>query len=1100
MLTIHGGRTRRLWPHMQAMIADARSRDTRCVVLVPEQYTLQAERDLIAGLRLPGFFDIEVLSLSRFVQRLFQQFGAGRVRIDENGKNIAIARALLSCSKKLQYYGRSAQRRGFVAQSGEWIADMKRAEVGPNQLREYAAALPEGAYQDKMSDLAQIFSAYNAILSHKYVDGEDVLARAIESLPLTNAVRDADVFVYGFDMITDDFARLLCAVTQCCHDCHVYLVMEREDAPDGDCFKPVRDSAERLRARLRQSGLRREWLWLPPTTLNAPEDIQYLEKKLLSPSPAPSLQAPENISLFEAPTPYAEAREIAQQITLLLRSGIEPDDIFVLCGSMDAYGATLESVFQSYEIPCYLAVKDQLQYHGLAQLLLSALRCVSGGYRREDIIDLLKSGYAPLEESECWLLENYAARYGIGGARWRQPFTRGEEEERLTAEAARQKLIPLLEQLQSALREAKTGGQSLRAPFDFLMACHVYDTLIIQENRLVAAHMDAEVLRARQVWARLLSLFDQMHEIAGDTRIPGRVMVSLLEAGLLDNQIAALPPTDGCVSIGEIGNLIPAEPKILFACGLDSSVGGGDESTLLSSEEKERMCTDLHAYLGMNDDEHDLMADLDLWKALCAPTEKLYLSYAQASQSGAAQRPAPILSAIRRLFPRMLVLGSVSDEAGTLHPLAPQPTLDEIGRRIRTNTLTGEWRSAWNWLMQSETYRPLAVALARGMQDDSMEENLPEALSKQLFTDRIVTVSRLESYAACPYSHFVEYGLRPQEQQAWGVDARERGTFFHAAMEGFTRTLPENEKWPHIGRKECDAMMDAALRPLVDEWRDSAFTDTARTRAEARRYINICKRVAWVFTRGAAQSRFRPSETEVAFGYPGGPPPLALDLHDGSRVLVRGRIDRIDRFDSGESVYLRVIDYKSGDQRLDAAKIFVGMQLQLLLYLEAALESDRGALPAGAFYQWMGDPLVDQEKKGLIEAELAKRLCLKGVMLSDVQVMEWMDSAKPPVSIEDVLKKDGTPRAGKLVCSLEELNALIGRAHQTAVRLTEEIRRGNIAPSPIVDRSNVARCRLCAFAGVCRRDARSKPLDRRLPDVHLRDLLADPQEENAKKK
>ena len=140
----------------------------------------------------------------------------------------------------------------------------------------------------------------------------------------------------------------------------------------------------------------------------------------------------------------------------------------------------------------------------------------------------------------------------------------------------------------------------------------------------------------------------------------------------------------------------------------------------------------------------------------------------------------------------------------------------------------------------------------------------------------------------------------------------------------------------------------------------------------------------------------------MAFGYPGGPPPLTLHLGDGSHVLVRGRIDRIDRFDNGESVYLRVVDYKSGDQRLDAAKIYLGMQLQLLLYLEAALENDPSAQPAGAFYQWMGDPLVDQEKKSAIETELAKRLCLKGVVLSDVQVLEWMDGGKPPVSIEDV--------------------------------------------------------------------------------------------------
>ena len=191
---------------------------------------------------------------------------------------------------------------------------------------------------------------------------------------------------------------------------------------------------------------------------------------------------------------------------------------------------------------------------------------------------------------------------------------------------------------------------------------------------------------------------------------------------------------------------------------------------------------------------------------------------------------------------------------------------------------------------------------------------------------------------------------------------------------------------------------------------------------------------AWLglFTKGAAQSSFRPQYGEVAFGYPGGPPPLTLNLSDGTKVSVRGRIDRIDRFDSGESVYLRVVDYKSNAQKLDPARINIGMQLQLLLYLEAALAGDRDALPAGAFYQWMGDPLVDQDKQSMIESELAKRLCLKGVMLSDVQVAQWMDASQPPVSIENVFNKDGSPKKGKLVCTLDELYRLIERAHRTA--------------------------------------------------------------------
>ena len=1091
MLTIHGGRTRRLWPRLLETLAASRQENIRCILLVPEQYTLQAERDLIADLHLPGFFDIEVFSLSRFVQRLFQQYCGGRVAINDSGKNIAMSRALFSCSKKLRYYSRSIERRGFVAQSGEWIADMKRAEVSPAQLSEYAESLPDSAYRDKLCDLSLIYDAYNSILSGKYVDGEDALTRAIETLPMSGMVNGADVFIYGFDIITDDFSRLLCAVTACCRDCHVYLVMDREEAPDGDCFKPVRDSAERLRTRLRQCGLRREWLWLASTPLNAPEDIRCLESRLLCPSPTPYDALPTHITLFEAATPYTEAQEIAQQITKLLKDGMLADDIFVLFGSVENYGAVLETVLQAYDIPYYLSIKDQLQYHGASQLLLSALRCVSGGYRREDIIDLLKSGYAPLSDDECWLLENYSVRWGISGARWRAPFTRGEEEERRVPEEARSKLIPLLEQLQEELRLSKTSAESLSAPLRFLQNCRVYETLVVQEGKLVSAHMDAEALRARQVWSRLLALFDQMYEISGEARIPGKTMVNMLEAGLLDNEISALPPTDGRITVGQIGNLIPAEPKALFVCGLDSSMNASGGSGLLSEDEKNTFSADLNAYLGMNEDDHDLMADLDVWKALCAPSQLLYLSYAQATQAGVAQRPAQVISAIRRLFPRMMVYGSVSDAEGSLHPMAPIPVLEEIGIRIRNNTLNGEWLSAWNWLMQSDTYRPMALELVRSMQDTGMEESLPSTVAKQLFTERIVTVSRLESYAACPYSHFVEYGLRPQEQPEWGVDPRDRGNFFHAAMEGFTKALPENEKWPAIGRKECDSMMDAALRPLIENWRDTAFIDTARTRAEARRYINICKRVAWTFTKGAAQSQFRPAEMEVAFGYPGGPPPIRLRLHDGSTVLVRGRIDRIDRFDSGESIYLRVVDYKSGDQKLDAAKIYIGMQLQLLLYLEAALSNDPEAKPAGAFYQWMGDPLIDQEKKAAVETELARRLCLKGVVLGDAQVLEWMDSGKPPIGIEDVLKKDGTPRAGKLVCTLEELDTLIRRAHQTAVKLTEEIRRGGIAASPVVDKSNIIRCQRCAFAGVCRRDSAAHPLDRRLPDVKLAQLLED---------
>ena len=465
------------------------------------------------------------------------------------------------------------------------------------------------------------------------------------------------------------------------------------------------------------------------------------------------------------------------------------------------------------------------------------------------------------------------------------------------------------------------------------------------------------------------------------------------------------------------------------------------------------------------------------------------MSHAQANQAGEPLRAAPAIAAIRRIFPGLTVLGTVEGAQGALHPLAPQPTLDAIGTRLRGGDLHGEWLQAFRWLWQQSDYHGEMLALLSAARDEKREEALAPGMARALFTDRVVSISRLESYAACPYQHFVQYGLRPQERKTWATDERDRGVFYHAAMEGFTRALTAHPSWPNITREDCDALMDAAMQPLTEQWREQAIGDSARARAEGRRYIHVCKRVAWAFTKGAAQSSFRPQYGEVAFGYPGGPPPLTLNLSDGTKVSVRGRIDRIDRFDSGESVYLRVVDYKSSAQKLDPARINIGMQLQLLLYLEAALAGDRDALPAGAFYQWMGDPLVDQDKQSMIESELAKRLCLKGVMLSDVQVAQWMDASQPPVSIENVFNKDGSPKKGKLVCTLDELYRLIERAHRTAVRLTEEIRGGGINAAPVCERGEAISCQRCAFAGVCRRDPRNPAFDRALSDASLENLI-----------
>lgn len=1090
MLTIHGGRTRRLWNALLGHVAVSRGAGRKCVLLVPEQYTLQAERSLIAGLGIEGFFDIEALSLSRFTQRLLSLNNReGGARVDAVGKSIAVAQAVASCEKELRYYARAAARQGFIQQAAAWIADMKRAGITPQKLLDYAQSLPEGARRDKLSDLAAVYGAYCARTAGTLSDDEDILLRAMDNASQAEMLRGADVYVFGFDVITDDFARLLCAVDAVCARLRVYLVMDRENAPDGDCFEPVRDSAQRLRERFRALGRAREWLWEQNAPLDAPPDIAFLERRLLCGAGETYEAVPTGVTLYAAPTPYAEAQWIAQRIALMLEEGVSPGDICVLCGDIKRYAPVFEAAFRAWRIPYYLAVKRSSLEHGAPRLLLSALRAVAGGFRREDVIDMVKSGFAPVSREDGWALENYALKYGIRGKRWHQPFTRGGEEERQAPERAREALSKALVRLQTALRQARDGAGSLKALVDFLTDCGAYEKLLAQEDALMHAGLYEQAARARQVWERLLALFEQLYTVADGARVPGASMAAWLEAGLSADAISALPPASGCVTVGALGNVICFEPRAVFACGLHSGMNEGGESGLLTQEERQDASEKLRAYLGMSEGERDLLGEIDLWKAFSAPTGHLYLSHAQATQDGAALRPAQAVSAVKRLLPRLVEEGGVSESAGASQPLAPLPALDALGARLRAGTLAGEWLDAYKWLTQSDAYRPMALSLLSAAQGNAPEETLPPALARALFTDRVMSVSRLESYAACPYSHFVEYGLRPQKREKWEINASDTGVFYHAAMEGFTRALSQHPAWPNITRKACDQLMESALRPLTEQWRDMAMGDSARAQAEGRRYTSVCRRVAWAFTQGAKHSDFRVGASEVAFGYPGGPPPLELRLEDGARVYVRGRIDRVDRLDTGESVYLRVVDYKSGSLALDPARVWMGTQLQLLLYLEAALQAERGALPAGAFYQWMGEPMISDDKKESVEREIAKKLCLKGVTLSDAEILQRMDCATPPVSMEEVLKKDGTPKQGKMACSMEEMHRLLRLAHGIAEKLTKELRSGAIPAAPVVGKGRDDACARCDFAGVCRRDARDGLRDRPLPDVDFASLL-----------
>ncbi len=1086
MLEIIGGQTHALDDCLIARVAAWRADGRRVLVLVPEQHTLKTERDLIEKLDLPGFFDIAVLSPSSLTNRVFSLAGdGGRQRIDANGKQMALAGALIDCKKELRFFTSAAAKQGFIERVGAQIADFKRAALSPEALMLYADSLAEGARRDKWHDLAIVYAAYDARLADEFVDGEDVLNRMLSRLPESGIVLDACVVTLGFDVITGQMARIQTAMATAAREAVALIAMDDKS----DIYNAVRDSAARLADTAKEAGVKTSVAYLPLTPLPAAPEIAHLEREYFARRITPYQKEVGAVRLYAAPNPYEEALFIAREILLWHEKGVAFDDIAVVMADERASAGVIEAAFSACLIPKYIARKLSAVEHGASRMALSSLRALASNYRPDDMRDLIKSGYAPITQEQAWRLENYMDAYGVSGRKWLTPFARGGESEAREAERARERIIAPLLRLRETLADKPNVSSALAALEEYLSETGVAQRLLDDADALDGAGMAAQAIQTRQIEKTLVSIFSQMNALYGGVRLSVRVIAEWLEAGLRACELSSLPPDAGSVACGQLGVLPLRAPQVLFITGLHDGVLTAEGAAVLSDDEKNDAQEALGIYLGLDRDAHDALRLLDFYKTAVSARRALYLTRAQASEDGAALRPLPALSHIRRLLPAMSEEGGLTDARGLSLPLAPLPALDAIASRVARNEMNDEWARAWAYLCRDEETRPRADALRAAFAPGDAAAPLPREVTDNLFLERVMSVSRLESYAACPFKHFVQYGLRPQEKKTWELSPRDAGSFYHSAIEGFTRLLPTIPGWPDITRAQCDAATDAACAPVFEETIGDMMQDNARMRAASEKYRQTVRRVAWVFTRGAKKSAFRTEGSEVRFGYPDTMPPVELALSDGTRVLLRGVIDRIDRYAGDEGLYLRVVDYKSGAARLSPVRVWWGEQLQLLLYLEAALNATPGAAPAGAYYMHIDDPWVDDpERLSDVEDALAKKLRLAGVTIRDARIVRLMDTDDPPYTLAKMLNKDGGFAASAAAATLEELTALIAHAHRRAAVLAQGMRRGEIMPAPLHDK-NTSACDRCLYRAVCRRDERPAGLDREMGEMTFDALL-----------
>ncbi|MEG2859906.1 MAG: PD-(D/E)XK nuclease family protein, partial [Clostridia bacterium] len=1011
--------------------------DASVVLVVPAQFTLQAELDALSDLAVPGSFRLQVFSPSRVCARVFEQAGGtGRTMIDEQGRVMLMHAAAVQLKKQLCRYRSAVARPGFAERAVRQIAAFKQSGIEASALDAAAQRKLGSALAGKLSDLSKLFCAYEAALEGRFMDGADQIEAAVARMGNAHFLRGSRVCVYGFDLISPSLTRLILGMADVAESVSIALVMPEQSARDAHLFEPVRQTLARLRMQAQDAGVSVSHTNLAEDAA-APSALRALERELFCVPQKPFEGPVQDVELVLLESPQVEAEFAAALTRKLARTkGWRYRDIAIaLASPSKVMEDALKRAFALYGIPLFLAAERPADRHPLAVALMTALKCVLRGYAASDMALYIETGFAGVDGAASDQLVNYAIEKGLRGRRWLRPFEAAEQAE---LEAARARVLAPLEALKARSKAATSTRAVLEAVYRLLEDVGAYETLEKQRVALEQEGLGTWAMEGAQVWKRVLEALDQMAELLNGAALGLADVYEHLRRALSAATVKALPQAGDAVEGGALEHLKGKPVKALLLVGA-SDAGGSSPSDLLSEREMSELGEGFRgAWLSEVDKVRMRKAGL---KALLALTGAyLAVTRSQSDETGRAVKASALFAEIERVLPRVPVHGITDAPALRAMRLeSPEAAF------ARLPALLGSGEAAvlttYAALRGMDELAESVQKMQRSFSHKVTSEALPVPLSRKLLGPLAgVSASRLERFAACPFRHFVHYALRPDPFEPFALSPRDAGSFYHEALEAFVRE--NGAELSELTPEESRARMDAITQRMIEQVLETATSDSAVASAQARKMRTVARRAASIITRQFDGSKFRPVGIEADIDT------CALKVSLDETSDLAGRIDRVDVWDSAAGPYVRVIDYKTGGRTVSLQEIYYGLQIQLIAYLTAAMKA-RSAQPAGVFYFDVSDPLIETAVRdaAIVEQAREKKLRLNGLVLRDAEVVRAM-AAQPELAVNVAFNQDGTLRAGERVIEKADFERLIARTLENVEAMLARMRAGDTQIAP----------------------------------------------------
>lgn len=1077
--------------------------DDPYLIIVPEQFTMQTQKEIVSLHPRHGTMNLDVLSFQRLAYHIFEELAVEHLEVlDDMGKSMVLRKVAAGERKQLGIFQGHLNQTGFINQLKSMLSELYQYGITPEQLKEMIAQTDRPLLRQKLEDFLVIYQSFQAYIARQYITTEEILDVLCQVIPRSQKIRESVIALDGYTGFTPVQYRLIELFLIHSRQVILTVTIDEKGNPYQEehahhLFHMSKHTVCRVSKLARDNQVEQKkdiLLKANPHPRFAGREgkkerdaLDFLERNLFRYSRAVYEGEQDQIQIYGAVNPSEEIEHVVCRIHALVQEeGLRYRDIAVVTGDLPGYANEIARQFEKNQVPYFMDQKKSILENPMVDLIRAALEMIQRDFDYESVFRYLKTGLISIEEESLYRLENYVLALGIRGFKrwnetWEQVYRGGKQINLEELNQVRQEILTPLSRLREGIKgKDLTVEDRTRALAEFLEGCGLEQKLKVLEAEFTDQGLHSLAMEYSQVYGLVIGLLERLVHLMGKECVSLREYGEILDAGFEEIKVGMIPATVDRVVVGDLTRTRLDRIQALLFVGVNDGIvpARKENGSLLTDPEREFLGAH-QMELAPTAQEEGMRQTFYLYLMMTKPEQKLLLSYAAMNSEGKSMRPSSLIGRVKKLFPALRVQTAEEEEGKPWSlPLAKKELIQGL-RRFEAEKEQPEFLELYRWFFRSEENRKELEALVDAAFYSYDQKGIGRAAAKALYGPVLSgSVTRLEKYAACAYAHFLQYGLELMERQEYRLAAVDMGNLFHQSIDLCFQTMKEQQgDWKNLTDQQRKDLVHTCVEQVASQYGNTILSSSARNGYLAAKIETITDRTIWALAEQMKKGDFVPAGFEVSFSAIDNLKAMKIALSEDEALHLQGRIDRMDLCEDEEHVYVKIIDYKSGGTSFNLAALYYGLQLQLVVYLDAVMElearkhPDKEIVPAGIFYYHIQDPLVEKTPEITgeeIDQQILKQLRMNGLVNSSLDVIRHMDreiereSDVIPVAIKDGLVQE-TKSSVAGGNRFEALRGFVQRKLETSGR---EILDGSSQVRPYKQGTKTA-CDYCLYHSVC---------------------------------